>query len=156
MRLLTLSSYLSFDNVLIQWTADEAYISKEINKKKRSENYFCKVIFCLFRETLLCITVWDRSDYTRFHIGNEMPHTWCRHNTWQEGNPPEQTLVLSFERNFERFMEVEISLQFVEDSLLALNLSQLNAISTSTLHFVNIHFYIITRVCTKLHLSLTF
>jgi hypothetical protein len=49
-------------------------------------------------------------------------------NTWQEENPPEQTLVQSFPRNFERFMEVEISLQFVEDSLFALNLSQLNAI----------------------------
>jgi hypothetical protein len=49
-------------------------------------------------------------------------------NTWQEENPPEQALVLSFPRNFEGFMEVEISLEFVENSLFALNLSQLNAV----------------------------
>ena len=49
-------------------------------------------------------------------------------NTWQEGNPPEQALVLSFPRNYERFMEVEISLEFVENSLFAPNLSQLNAV----------------------------
>jgi hypothetical protein len=49
-------------------------------------------------------------------------------NTWQEENPPEQTLELSFPRNFERFMKVEISLQFLEDSLFGLKLSQLNAV----------------------------
>ena len=62
------------------------------------------------------------------YIGSELPHTWCRYQHMAEENPPEQTLVFSFPRNSERFMEVEISLQFLEDSLFDLNLSQLNAV----------------------------
>jgi len=61
------------------------------------------------------------------YIGSELPHTWCRYQHMAEENPPEQTLVV-VPRNFKRFMEVEISLQFLEDSLFDLNLSQLNAV----------------------------
>jgi hypothetical protein len=88
------------------------------------------VKLCYFaRETFLCITLYDTCclilDPSCLTHGADT-------NTWQEENQPEQALVFSFLRNFQRFMKVEFSLQFLEDSLFALNLSDLNTVCTPT------------------------
>lgn len=89
-------------NVLMQWTAAEGYISKEINKKRRSENYFGKVIVFVPWK-LLCVTLCDRSDYMQSYIGSELPHTWCRYQHKARAESSWTGISAQFSKKFRTF-----------------------------------------------------